>query len=171
MSLHKLDSYSKEALTPEGLCNLIEFKYKQEIEDCCWNITEYLENNPQILELSDSVSELAHLLFSKLNDEIRHLFKKETVIIFPCIKHHYHGTQKMIPTACMDNVVYRNIQGTHKVILNLLQKLRQVLENYQTEPQWSQDWKSCLDEMFTLENKVFNWIHIEQNLLYPKINS
>lgn len=171
MFLHEIDRYSQEALTPEGLCNLIEFRYQNDIKQSAEKIRAFLEENVQILELSDSVSELVHLLFQKLNDEVEHLFKKETVIIFPCIKHHYNGTEKVIPTSCVENTVYRNIQGTHKVILNLVQKLRQVLDNYQADSSWSKDWRNCLDEMFALENKIYNWIHLEQNYLYPKINS
>lgn len=171
MFLHQLDKYSQEALTPEGLCNLIEYKYQKEIQQSAGKIKDYLDDNAQILELSDSVSELVHLLFQKLYDEVEHLFKKESVIIFPCIKHHYNGTEKIIPSTCVENTVYRNIQGTHKVILNLVHKMRQVLDNYSTEPNWSREWKDCLNEMFTLENKVYNWIHLEQNFLYPKINN
>lgn len=171
MFLHQLDKYTQEALTPEGLCNLIEYKYQKEIQQSADRIREYLNQNGQILELSDSVSELVHLLFQKMCDEVFHLFKKETVIIFPCIKHHYHGTEKIIPTSCVENTVYRNIQGTHKVILNLVHKMREVLDNYTTDPAWSADWKDCLNEMFTLENKIYNWIHLEQNFLYPKINN
>jgi len=171
MSLQEIDRLSREAMTPEGLCNIIEYRFQSEIRDSAGRIQDYLEENPQVLELSDSVSELVHLLFRKLNDEVVHLFKKETVIIFPCIKHHYRGTEKIIPTNCVENSVYRNIQGTHKVILSLVQKLRQVLDNYHTDASWSRAWRDCLNEMFTLENKIYNWIHVEQNYLYPKINT
>lgn len=171
MFLHELDKYTQEALTPEGLCNLIEFRYQKEIHDSTARISEYLEKNDQVVELSDSVSELVHMLFQKLNSEIEFLFRKESLIIFPCIKHHYHGTERVVPSNCVDNSVYKNIQGTHKVILNLTQRLRQVLDNYTTHPAWSEDWKDCLNEMFTLENKIYNWIHLEQNYLYPRINN
>ncbi len=171
MFLQEISRYSQDALTPQGLCDIIEYKLQSEINDSAEKIREYLDENLQVLELSDSVSELVHLLFKKLDDEVQHLFKKECVIIFPCIKHHFKGTEKIVPSNCVDNSVYRNIQGTHKVIVNLVQKLRQVLDNYATEPTWSKDWKQCLNEMFRLENKIYNWIHIEQNYLYPKINS
>jgi iron-sulfur cluster repair protein YtfE (RIC family) len=171
MFLQEIDRYSQEALTPEGLCNIIEYRYQSEIRQCSENIRGFLTANPQVLELSDSVSDLVHLLFQKLDDEVEHLFKKESVIIFPCIKHHYNGTERIIPNTCVENSVYRNIQGTHKVILNLLQKLRQVLDNYSTDPAWSHEWRDCLNELFVLENKIYNWIHLEQNYLYPKINS
>ena len=169
--LHQIDKYSTEALTPEGLCNLIEYKYHSEIHQSIQRINLYLDNNAQITELADSVSELVHMLFRKLCDEVEHLFKKESVIIFPCIKHHYNGTEKIMPSSCVENSVYRNIQGTHKVILNLVHKLRQVLDNYSTEGAWSSEWKNSLDEMFLLENRIYNWIHLEQSYLYPKINN
>jgi iron-sulfur cluster repair protein YtfE (RIC family) len=170
MFLNEIDKSSREALTPEELCDLIEFSYQNQIKQLSDKINGFLEENVQITELSDSVSELVHLLFRKLDDEIAHLFKKETLIIFPCIKHRFNGIEKIIPTNCVENTVYRNIQGTHKVILNLVQKIRQVLDNYQADASWSSEWKDCLNEMFTLENKIYNWIHLEQNFLYPKIN-
>ncbi len=171
MLLHQLDNYSQEALTPEGLCDLIEYKYQQEISHSAEKVNKYLEENSQIIELSDSVSELVHMLVTKLCDEVNHLFKKESMIIFPCIKHHFNGTERIIPTTCVDNAVYRNIQATQKTILNLVHKLRQVLDNYSADPKWSTGWRDCLNEMFVLENKIYNWLHLEQSFLYPKINN
>jgi iron-sulfur cluster repair protein YtfE (RIC family) len=171
MFLHQLDKYSAEALTPEGLCDLIENKYQKEIGEAAAEIKKYMDAHATIPGLSDPISELVHLLFQKLRDEVEHLFKKESVIIFPCIKHHYDGAARIIPATCVENTVYRNIQGTHKVILNLMHKLRQVLNNYSVETGWSDEWSGCLDEMFRLENKIYNWIHLEQHFLYPKINN
>ena len=33
----------------------------------------------------------------------------------------------------------------------------------------TKEWKDCVNELFALENSIFQWIHVEQNLLYPKV--
>jgi iron-sulfur cluster repair protein YtfE (RIC family) len=170
MLIHQSDTTAPESLTPEGLCNLIEFSFQQEIQQSGDRIRRYLNENEQVPDLSDSVSDLVHMLFKQLSDEVDHLFLKEAVIIFPCIKHHYNGNEKVIPTSCVDNSVYRNIQGTHKVILNLLQRLRQVLDSYALKITWSKEWRDCLADLSLFEKKIFEWIHVEQRVLYPKIN-
>jgi hypothetical protein len=74
MYLNRLDNYSREALTPEGLCNLIQLEYQPEILSSCTDIGKYFLLHPYIKELPLSVSELTQLLFSKLDDELTHLF-------------------------------------------------------------------------------------------------
>jgi hypothetical protein len=168
MYLNRLDNYSQEALTPEGLCNLIQLEYQPEILSSCSDIGKYFLLHPYIKELSLSVSELTQLLFSKLDDELKHLFLKETGIVFPCIRKNFHGTVNLQGT-CLDSKVFETVHGTHQVIIGLTQKIRQLLNNYVVKPNWSREWKLCINEMFILENKILQWIHVEQNLLYPKV--
>lgn len=168
MYLNRLDNYSQDALTPEGLCNLIQMEYQPEIMMCCTNIEKYFLLHPYIKELPLSVSELIQLLFRKLQDELKHLFLKESGIVFPCIKKSYHGTEN-VNGNCLDSKVFETVHGTHQVIIGLTQKIRHLLNNFVVKPNWSKEWKLCINEMFLLESKIFQWIHIEQNLLYPKV--
>ncbi len=62
-----------------------------------------------------------------------------------------------------------SIHQRQQVITNLLQKLRHLLQDYNIKPSWHKDWKECVNEMFQLESKVYQWIHVEGSLLYPKI--
>ncbi|HCT22498.1 MAG: hypothetical protein K2Y12_02360 [Chitinophagaceae bacterium] len=170
MFLHRLETRSQEALTPEGLCNLIQFEFQPEINTSCSKIESYLLSNPQIKELPVSVAELVQLVFSKLEDEIKHLFLKQSGIVYPCIKRNYKGTVKMDSAGpCLEHKVFENIHNTHQVIINLMQRLRQLLNNFSPTPNASMEWRECLNELFTLETKVLQWIHVEQNLLYPKV--
>ncbi len=166
--LNRLDNYSNEALTPEGLCNLIQLEYQPEIMKSCSEIESFLMLHPYIKELPLSVSEMAQLLFRKLEDELKHLFLKESGIVFPCIKKSYKGTENLKDN-CLDTKVFETVHNTHQVIIGLTQKLRQLLNNYVVKPAWSKEWKLCINEMFLLENKILQWVHIEQNLLYPKV--
>lgn len=169
MFLHKLDNYSHDALTPEGLCNLILLEYHPDINESCNKVEHYLLCHPHISALSLSASELLQLLFIKLQDEVKSFSLKESGILFPCIKKNYHGTEKISNSHCFDPKIIETIHNTHQVIIGLTQKIRQLLDNYVVKTEWSKEWKSCVNELFLLENKILQWIHVEQNLLYPKV--
>ena len=168
MFLNRLDNYSNAALTPEGLCNLIQLEYQPEIMGSCNTIEQYLTTHPFVKELPASVSEVVQLLFKKLEDELKHLFLKESGIVFPYIKKNYHGTEK-VDNNTVDVKVVESVHDTHQTIIGLTQKIRQQLNNYVVKPAWSKEWKDCVNELFALENSIFQWIHVEQNLLYPKV--
>lgn len=168
MFLNRLDNYSNDALTPEGLCNLIQLEYQPEIMNSCSAIEKYLLLHPYIKELPVSVSELIQLLFTKLEDELKHLFLKESGIVFPCIKKNYQGTEKL-SNDCLDPKVFDSVHSTHQIIIGLTQRVRQLMDNYAVKSNSSKEWKDCINEMFALENKILQWVHIEQNLLYPKV--
>ena len=168
MFLNKLDNYSQAALTPEGLCNLIQLEYQPEIISLCNNVEGYLSKHPYVKEIPVSVSEVIQLLFKKLEDELTHLFLKESGIVFPYIKKNYHGTEA-VQGNTVDTKVVESVHHTHQTIISLTQKIRQQLNNYVVKPSWSKEWKQCVNELFSLENSIFQWIHIEQTLLYPKV--
>jgi hypothetical protein len=80
------DTVSNELLTPEGLCTLILKDYNPSITESCRKIEIFLLSNHYGKDISIPLSELVHLIFMKLNDEIKHFFLKESGIIFPAIK-------------------------------------------------------------------------------------
>jgi len=80
------ETISQEALTPEGLCSLILSEYHPAISSSCTKIEQFLLSNQYGKDISIPLSELIHLIFMKLNDEIKHFFLKESGIIFPAIK-------------------------------------------------------------------------------------
>lgn len=177
MLLNKNETVSNELLTPEGLCSLIQREYHPAISESCRKIEGFLLSNQYGKDISIPLSELIHLIFMKLNDEIKHFFLKESGIIFPSIKKHDKGKAGKdvanpehhahhLPPAALDSIHQRQ-----QVITNLLQKLRHLLQDYNIQPGWHKEWKECVNEMFQLECKVYHWIHIEGSLLYPKIVS
>ncbi len=159
--MKKWDSNLQEVLGPAGLCNFIETECQPDINASFEKITGYfsVENNKEIPE---PVFELAQLLYAKLDDEVQHLFRKESGLIFPAIKKASSGSP-------IEQKIPDSIQTTQKVIINLLQKLRQITNNYVIQPNWSKEWKSCVNELFVLESKIHQWIYIEQSMLYPTI--
>lgn len=168
MYLNEWNKYSGNFLSPVGLCNLVEFEYQAEIRASCSAIDRYLSTHPAIREVSLSVSELMQLIFSKLEDELKHLFLKETGIVFPCIKKRYH-TDKNIFEQYLDYKVFETVHNSHQVIIDLTQKIRGLMDNYIIKSGWSRDWKNCVTEMSLLENKILFCIQVEEELLYPKV--
>lgn len=156
------DTTWEESLGPAALCNLIENECQREIRVSCERIALYFSAEANS-ELPEPVSELVQLLYTKLQDEVQHLFLKESGLIFPAIK------QKSESGSPIEQTIPDSIHQTQKVIINLLLKLRQLLNNYVIQPGWSTEWKSCANELFVLENKIHQWIYIEQSLLYPAI--
>lgn len=168
MYLDEWSKYSDNSLSPIGLCNLVEFEYQAEIRVSCTNIGRYLSSHPAIKELSLSVSELMQLIFSRLEDELTHLFLKESGIVFPCIKKKYHSADKLsIPF--LDPRVFENIYNTHQIIIDLTQKIHNLMNNYTIKSGWSKAWKNCVNEMSLLENKILFCFQVEEELLYPKV--
>lgn len=148
-------------MTPSELCNLIENDFQRAILSSCRSIEICFAQN-SVNEVSDTVIELVDLLFKKLQDELKHAFSKESGILFPAIRQKENKFRLEPPLAA-------SIEHTHKVIINLVLKIRQLLNNYAVLPGCSQEWRSCVSELFHLENKVHQWIHIEQHYLYPNI--
>lgn len=168
MYLDEWHKNSDNSLSPIGLCNLVEFEYQAEIRIACTNIGRYMTKHPAIKELSLSVSELMQLIFSRLEDELTHLFLKESGIVFPCIKKKYHKS-KQLSNSFIDPRVFENLYNTHQVIIDLTQKIHKLMNNYIIVSGWSKDWKKCVKEMSALENKILFCIQVEEELLYPRI--
>ncbi len=163
MLMKQWDTKLQETLDPPGLCLLIENECQREIRNSCKQIAVYFSQESN-KEVPEPVHELVQLLFTKLQDEVEHLFRKESGIIFPAIKK--VGSGYTIPPK-----VPENIHQTQQVIVNLLLKLRQVLNNYVVQPGWGKAWRACVNEFFLLERELHQWIYIEQSLLYPSISS
>ncbi len=163
MLMKQWDTKLQETLDAPGLCNLIEKECQHEIRKSCRKITGYF-SEASTSEVPEPVYELVQLLHAKLQDETEHLFLKETGIIFPTIKNAQPG---FTISPKISESIYQIQQG----IINLLCKLRQVLNNYVVQPGWSKEWKSCMNELFVLEREIHQWIYIEQSLLYPSISS
>jgi len=72
-------------------------------------------------------------------------------------------------THCLQPTLLETVHQRQQVIVNLLQKLRHLLQDFNIQAQWHKDWKNCVNEMFSLETKVYQWIHLEGSMLYPKI--
>lgn len=147
------------------ICRTIPSTYHTPILDSCVRIRVYLNQHASIAELPESVSEIVQLVFQKIEDELTHSFRKETGILFPYLQQQMGGEKILLQPKVVDAMLH-----THQVLIELLQKLRQLMHHYVTHPGWPDTLKTCINEMFLLETYVLRWIHFEQSTLYPLLN-
>ena len=147
----------------EEICSTIASVYHKPILDSCNTIRAYLQQHTAIAELPEPVSEIVQLIFQKIEDEMTHVFRKETGIVFPYIQQNKKG--KGLQPKVVDAMLH-----THEILIALLQKLRQVMRHYVTRPALPDTLKTCVNEMFLLETHVLQWIHFEQSALYPMLS-
>ncbi len=147
------------------LCKSVEGRFHAPILRSCKHISDCLQKHDDIAELPIPVVELLQLLFPKLQDELTHVFLKESGIVFPWVV----AWQRDSVTTGINPSVIKSLQQTQHVIMQLLQKIRQLLHNYISHPQWPVYLRSCVNELFLLETRVHRWIHFEQNTLFPHL--
>lgn len=161
MLLNEWDIDLEENMSPVGLCQIIENRCQPEINTSISHIDHYftqLSGN----EMPDSAMELVQILYSKLQDEVEHVFRKESGLIYP-------GIKKTATGFFIEKEASDTIEKTQQIITNLLLKLRQLLNNYIIPQEASKEWKNCIHEFYQLEIKLHRWIYIEQSMLYPAI--
>jgi iron-sulfur cluster repair protein YtfE (RIC family) len=148
-----------DQIPASALCIKLEFECQPALLALCSRIEIYFAEHT-INELDDQHIELVCMMFGKMVDELTHLFLKEKGLIYPGIQ--AKGLQFLLQPAVM-----QQIQVTQGKITAILNRLRQLLNNFQMKPSWSTEWKNCVQDFFQLETKIHQWIYIEQNMLYP----
>ena len=161
MLLNEWDIDLGGKMSPAGLCYIIENRCQPEVNISISHIDHYFTQLSGS-EMPDSAMELVQILYSKLRDEVEHVFRKESGLIYP-------GIKKKSPEFFIEKKASDTIEKTQQVITNLLLKLRQLLNNYVVSQEASKEWKDCVHEFYQLEIKLHRWIYIEQSMLYPVI--
>lgn len=150
-------------VSAQELCLVIPAAYHAPVLLSCANINTYLQNNSSIQQLPEPVSELVPLVFQRIEDELTHTFRKETGILFPCIRQQHTVSTHLQPKV-IDTMI-----STHQVLIALFRKQRTLLNQYISSPGWAKELKDFVYEMFLLETHVFRWIQFEQAVLYPQL--
>ncbi len=165
MKQFRIPTKPNQALSVIALCNEIELQYFLQIRQATGNIVIYLQKNGQIENLLPAASELVHIIFFKLRYEMKQCFLKEKRILFPLVSDAGPKDSKDL-AAEIDP-----FKKTHQHILELTQKLRQIMCRFETKPDYSKEYNDFNNELQTLENNIFKWILIEEDLLFPKVYS
>ncbi|MEP7109116.1 MAG: hypothetical protein ABI760_14075 [Ferruginibacter sp.] len=154
-----------QTLSVKVLCNEVESQYHLQIKQGSNHIVTYLQKNKHLENLFPSVSELLHIIYFKLRYEIKQCILQEKRTLFPLI----------ITATAKDTLQLRDviepIRKTHVHILELVEKLRQILSRYEIEPVHSGEFKNFINELRNLENNICKWILVEEDLIFPKVYS
>lgn len=143
---------------PSELCHYLEERHYVQILSDLETAEKYLDN----LIASENIenASLIQSLFIKLEDEIKNLFVKDRILLFP------HIIKKLnIPINLMP------INLVHQRISNLLQKFRCLMNNYIQQPNWSNQYKIFCNELYSLEENIRMVLYIKENYLWTKLNS
>lgn len=170
MQMMPADEALQEYSTEE-LCTLIAGQYHSGITEACNYLQEHVLHNTYILSLPDTNVELAHVLFIKMQDELKHLFLKESGILFPCIRKHFSGSDACNAPRCTKYSVITTITEQHLQILSLFNRIKRLLLMDDALYISNVSLKACRDHFMALEADMRQWMYIEQTLLFPWLQS
>lgn len=148
-----------DSIAPGELCLQIEQECHPELLTICKDIAAYFGRQDH-LGFSDPIAEMVRLVFFKIEDEMKHLLLKEKNLIFPGIK----SKQRLF---VLSPAAWKYIVHTQRIIAELMERIRHLLNHFQTQPTCSREWQHCVQQFFQLEKKIHQWIFVEQNILYP----
>ena len=122
-----------QELSPAELCNYIQHNYYNTIKEQLQATHQYTDrviNDPH----DTDQAELLTLLFLRLEDETLQMMRNDELVIFPLIQGDYNDKKcsaRKLPTGM--------IQQMHLKIMTLLEKIRQLLNNYLAKPEWNDE--------------------------------
>lgn len=154
-------------LSATTLCEYIEVKFHARIRLSLSVVKLYINNNyPCNCNCSTQFS-LIGLLFSKLEEEVEAIFKKEEIVLFPLIKEHEH---RHIATQLREGFT-TSLENYHRKIVQMLDKLHKLSHNYIVHFEAAPEKKLCVEELFYLQQELLDWMRLEESVLFPKIKT
>ena len=150
-------------LSPPQLCHYIEQKHYLPIRQSLATMREYAEN----LQNSEKDPEklgLAAMLYVRLMEEMEQVIRNDQMILCPLIMRQNGdlSSGKLTLPAQM-------IHEKNKKILNLLERLRSLANNFILKPEWNTDTRMFFEELFTLDQMISQAIYLKENVLLPRL--
>ncbi|MEX6686015.1 hypothetical protein QTN47_00830 [Danxiaibacter flavus] len=156
----------EQVLRPDSIMHIIESEYHQKINECCNIVNDFVLQHSHGDDVDLSVSELLHLLIAKLSDEIKHLTLKESGILYPIIKKDLKNTTGKVT---IDRQIFESIKTRHLVISELIKRIKRLFNDQNELLDLNDDWKIFFETLMLLEEKIYEWIYLEQDLLFPQL--
>lgn len=155
--MHKLHIINFNDFSVEELSKYLEDRYYTQILldiESIQNLLDELSCN----EDTEIVSVL-NFIYSQLSVEVKQLFTKDKILLFPHLKNRPNTPINLRPF----------IQIHQKINIILIQ-LRKLLNNYIQQPEWTNQFKICFNEIFSLEQTIQQVLYIKENFLWTKVN-
>ncbi len=143
--------------TAEELCHYIENKHYALLKhkfEAAFSYFQELHDEKNYIE----TEHLLVLLFKKLKEEVFQLIRRDIMVIFPMICSLEEGQH---------HVFVSSLQA-HKRIVDLLQKIRALTNNYIQQPEWTKMYRFCCIELLELEELIQQIIYMKENFILSK---
>ena len=159
VNFHEIEAYI--------LCDYIEDKLHASLRLQAALIQKYLRQDLYCVCNCTTQFSLIQVLFQRLEEEMEQVFRKESIVLFPLIREQVEGNglKKINENA------FEILKESHNKMIQIAQKLRQLTNNYFVKSGWNAPAKLCVNELFDFEQALQRWIHLEEGVLFPKLDS
>lgn len=108
-----------------------------------------------------------HRLFHNLKMELEQHLIKEEEIEFPLIKEYELNPSSETKQKVLN--MMRELETEHEGAGNLLKELRKVTKDFELPEDACNTYRITYDKLEELENDTFQHVHLENNILFPRI--
>jgi len=150
-------------LSPPQLCHYIDQKQYIPIRQSLDAVMQSADKIEDAQLDADKLT-LATMLFVRLKDETDQLIRNDRLVLFPLIEKEWEPGADHGP-----HLPLQMIREKNKKILNILDRLRQIANNYILKPEWSTETRLFFEELFGLDQMITQAIYLKENVLVPKL--
>lgn len=117
------------------------------------------ENHPELSKV--------YKLFHNLKMELEEHLIKEEEIVFPLIKKYENeGSKEALDKAIK---IIEELETEHTGAGDILKELRKITHNYEVPKDGCNTFKYTYDKLQEIELDLFNHIHLENNIMFPRL--
>lgn len=150
-------------LGPGQLCNYLEHDLYNDIRRTLQKVQNCISGAREDVGAA-SHADLLNLLFIRLNGETHQMMQNDELVIFPLIRN--DKGVKPCPARKLPVEVMRQM---HREIMQLLEKVRSLFNNYIEENSWNKALKITCNEMLDLDLQLQKAVQIKEQVLLDKI--
>lgn len=112
------------------------------------------------------LSQLYKLYMSLMAELEIHIIKEEE-ILFPIIKQYEVNPSEESRIKAIK--VMEETENEHEGAGNILKEMREITNNYTVPPEGCMTFQKTYDKLVEIEQDLFNHIHLENNILFPRL--
>lgn len=122
--------------------------------------TVHGDHNPENIEIAN--------LFTQLSKELISHMKKEEDILFPAIKQMINNGNSNFDFDTIESPI-KMMEEEHDNAGNIIKKIQQLSNNFSTPDYACNTYKALYHKLEEFTNDLFQHIHLENNILFPKV--
>ncbi|GAB6098259.1 iron-sulfur cluster repair di-iron protein [Halanaerocella petrolearia] len=116
----------------------------------------------------DTLSKV-HKLFNELRIELEQHLITEEEMLFPLIKEYEKGSSNVSLKRIVD--IIEQLEGEHDGAGDILKEIREITDQYLVPDDVCTTFRSTYDRLINLESDLFQHIHLENNILFPRLKN